>query len=758
MRRAPTLAAGRSYQSRPAMNTTANDSSEIDPADSVLALADVNVHRSTASRRAARGDYVRVKSVQVIDGAEVISELPGVYVRSDATPAQRKQAILANAARIGLYIYKSAILYGDSAIVGGQHKCVLALATFSDIMQSPILVGGVLTIKAHRNPDVIGMRNEVGTIKISDALGTFTAKRFTDEYTFLSAFRKRVDNSTLVPQVSPDIKHRLALRLLGMKEEGDPVQRNPALESRLAFMASKIHITTDMKMVTKELNAYLPATVEPAEQRETRQMRVYWHDRPVGVLSSDGSDWEFAYQPNLNLKLSLSEPVGVQSTRVPNFMGAILPENSRSDEQTLEERMELYTGACRFISNISVHAITENGQQKIVPDVLNARINDFKSPENEFNGQVNPSMRRTLLDPGLLVAARADSMMPRISGMQVKLPCNLDRAGGLDLSIGKSFSHMVKVIGAGNEYSSMCSMEWFGLSIAKEVGIMVEDFAIADIGLSTPALIVERFDVRTDYNDRRYILAEDMWSVLGLRKNKMKYEGDLLDVARVVMQHSTDKASDATQLLCQSMVSWLMLNSDMHLKNLLMIKETLDPSKGFTSVRLSPAYDMMCTQVFPNDPTTAALSIGGNKNHTLHAFVKMGEVMGMSSDLVVNLARHVATRISMANYELAHNLPPVIQRHEKSVSDIQIASGMIDRRCGHLLDECDAYRLDPASLKPAPMNERRSLKDLEEHIEAERRRSAAPIGLGGEGDEAEDPNLFDASDIAPAPRRSRGPR
>lgn len=57
---------------------------------------------------------------------------------------------------------------------------------------------------------------------------------------------------------------------------------------------------------------------------------------------------------------------------------------------------------------------------------------------------------------------------------------------------------------------------------------------------------------------------------------------------KVEFVRSTDKASDGTRLLCESMVSWRMRNIDMHLTYLLMIKETLDPSKGFTIVLLSP--------------------------------------------------------------------------------------------------------------------------------------------------------------------------
>lgn len=722
-----------------------------DPSSAILVLADVNMSRSKVLRRFNKGELIKVHGVQMEDGVEVSNVLPGVYLRSDATPVQRKQAILASAARIGTYIFKSAVLYGDSAVLLGQNKDVLSLASFYDLLRSPMVIGGVLTVKAHRNPDVIGL-TVVENALAADPLGEFKVKRFTEDYTFLCGFRKRVDNSTLIPPVSPEIQLRIAMSLLGLKKGGDAAKRNPDLEQRLLTTAGAIKMTTDKKMIPKYLHSLEAQTAEVAKVHE---LRVFWHDRDVGTLSSDGSSWEFDYLPAVGLKLSLSESTTEATQEVPNFMGAILPENSRSDTESLEDRMELFTGASRFISNISVHPVKDLESVQYVPDVLNARLTEFKADGNEFKGSVAPGMRQTLLDPAMLNSVRHNPAMPRISGMQVKLPCNLDKNGTLDLSVGKSFSHMVKLIGGANEYSSMCSMEWYGLSIAKEVGIMVEDFVIADIGLSTPALIVERFDVRVDYNDKRFILAEDLWSILGLRKNELKYSGDLMDVAKMVMAHSTDKTADATQLIAQSMVSWLIHNSDMHLKNLLMIKETTDPSKGFSSIRLSPAYDMMCTQVFPNDPVSAGIAIGGNRHHSLYGFVKLGEVLGFSSDQVVAMARYVSAKVAMAGATLAENLPPVIARHAKSASDIKISSGLIDERCGKMLDECDAFKLDPVAASVSPASQAPESAEVGSHLEAERRRSSAPMEFT---DAAGAGECFDASDVAPAPRRSRSPR
>lgn len=695
----------------------------------VLQISGLNVTGSTARRRYALGELDRIGN--------------GVYLRKDASPKERKQAVLTNAVRISMLLFPSGVLYGNTAHHLGHDSGAIHLGGAA---ADAVNIEGVLTIRVHQNNDGIALKGQVQNATVVDDFGDLSIKRFSDEYILLSAFRKRADNSEFIPKVSPNVQLAVAHRLLGITAE-EPFATTPqSLEEKLSNMETAFN--KDTKQAIRYLKGFESNAVQVPK---VHHLKVFWHDRPVGSLSSDGNTWEFNYEHGHNLKLSLSEAPGENDHRVPNFMGAILPENSATESETLEERMELYTGACRFISNISVHPVKELGTVRYVPDILNARLSKFMGPESEFKGTVSPQMRETLLSPRMLNNARRNPEMPRISGMQMKLPCNLDRSGSLDLSVNKSFSHMVKLIGDGNEYSSMCSMEWFGLSVVKGVGLSVEDFAIADIGIGAPALVVERFDVREDYNDQNFILAEDLWSILGCRSNKLKYNGDLIHVARAVMDHSTEKSLDATQLLAQSMVSWLILNGDMHLKNLLMIKKTVDPRQGFTSVRLSPAYDMMCTQVFPNDAASAAITIDGNRQHTLHGFIKLGEVMGFSSDQVIQMASYISLRVANIAAELAHNLPPVIASHAKSASDINIATKLIDVRCGAMLDEISSYKAAPEKVRKVRASAVPDLNEVDAHLDAERRRSTTPYGMNGDGDD----ECFDASDVAPATHRAR---
>lgn len=76
-------------------------------------------------------------------------------------------------------------------------------------MLKPMLVGDMLTLKAHRNPDLIGMRSEAGTIGIVDVLWDLTAMRFTAEEPSLSTVRKRMTTPRWFRRFPPTSKHRL---------------------------------------------------------------------------------------------------------------------------------------------------------------------------------------------------------------------------------------------------------------------------------------------------------------------------------------------------------------------------------------------------------------------------------------------------------------------------------------------------------------------------------------------------------------------
>ncbi|CAH2398075.1 HipA domain-containing protein [Mesorhizobium escarrei] len=114
----------------------------------------------------------------------------------------------------------------------------------------------------------------------------------------------------------------------------------------------------------------------------------------------------------------------------------------------------------------------------------------------------------------------------------------------------------------------------------------------------SPALVVERFDVRRGPTDRRYLALEDFCSVLDLPASA-KYDGTIERMARGLRPLSTDPAADIETLFRRAFFAWLIADGDMHLKNLALLKIAESGSKRFDTVRFAPLYDAVTTRVFP---------------------------------------------------------------------------------------------------------------------------------------------------------------
>lgn len=636
----------------------------VNPFDEALYLADFNIEPTRA--------YYGVKTKQL----ERIAA--GVFISTKLTPADRKEVIERNAARITARVVEGAILAGASAYHRAPVGGVMLVTT--PWGGNPINVGGVFTIYQTRSALDVSLNREVEHIEIKDDFGDYTVKRLADEMLILKNFQPQRGRPPAADLNIPDLSAVVERAL--RQYDGDKEQ----LMRRLEALARHHSLTRQLKPAAAFVTGLSTYT---QVAKPVTSLDVYWHKSQIATLSNDGHIWSFDYAPGSKIQLSLSERPGKRS--VPAFMASVLPETGPRANGNLAEQLEAFREAHRYISNITVH---ESGavRPSVILDQLEGELPQFRTQFLEFGGRIDPSLSQTAHDDEFLVRMQSDPNMPRISGMQVKLPTNLSLKGDLSLAIDKSFTHILKVSAGSSYYSTLGSMEWFSLTLARACGLNVEEFALVDLGARGPGLLVERFDIRRDFNDGRHILAEDFWSIAGMQEPKQKYNGELLDVADAILAHSTDSSTDGRRLLAQTMFSWLTYNSDMHLKNLMMLKECINPKEGFTSVRLSPVYDVLCTQVYPGDALSSAISLCGSRNHTLSSFRTLGKKFGMDANEVDRMADHLSVSIPLWAKRVSEKLPGAIKNHQLSVEHIEKACDLFNVRCMMLLDEIDAAR------------------------------------------------------------------
>lgn len=676
--------------------------------DEPLYLKDFNIEAMRAYYGARTG-----KLVQVAKNA---------WVNAELGPDERRDVLVRNAARIATRAVADSILAGSSAFHRGAVEGHILLATPHG--GKPMDVGGAFTIYFTRSQVDVGMNREVEHVEISDDFGTCTVKRMADDMLIIKNFQ---------PQ-----KGRPEATYLNIKDLAEVVERamgahgsREALMKRLGGLVKHhglVVYEAPIKKFVERVGAYTQTA------RPLKAFKVYWHKTPVATLSHDGHLWSFDYEPDVKLQLSVKERPGKRSA--PSFLGSILPEVGAKGDAQMEDKFETFADASRYISNITVHP-TNSKNQDIIVDVLAGELAKHRTEKLEFAGRIDPRFLGEASDDASLCELQEHPSMPRISGMQVKLAAHLDARGGLSSAAGKTFTHILKVP-AGQAYSTLGSMEWYSLTVAKLCGIKTEEFALVDLGARGPGLLAERFDVRRDLNDTRMLLTEDFWSIAGMTEQNQKYKGELMDVADVLLKHSTDSAHDGRHLLAQAIFSWLTCNGDMHLKNLLLLKEARDPRKGFDSIRLSPVYDVLCTQVYPNDAKSSAIGLCGSRLHTLAGFRALGKKFGMPTGEVDAMVNLLSSAIPMYARRIAENLPEAIRKHAPSMEHIEKARDLFDMRCMMMFAELEGAAASKRSSRKSPDVEAQEavesfsaedMTGIEEHVDAERRRSWVPSAL-----------------------------
>ena len=122
---------------------------------------------------------------------------------------------------------------------------------------------------------------------------------------------------------------------------------------------------------------------------------------------------------------------------------------------------------------------------------------------------------------------------------------------------------------------------------------------------------IDRIIPRTGSGNIQLLAMEDFCQ-LEQRASRDKYRGSYERCADVIAAYSSRPGIDMTELFIRIVFSFVIGNSDMHLKNLSLIEKT-PASQQFI---LAPAYDMLpVNMILPDDPEQLGLSLNGKKRN-----------------------------------------------------------------------------------------------------------------------------------------------
>lgn len=156
-----------------------------------------------------------------------------------------------------------------------------------------------------------------------------------------------------------------------------------------------------------------------------------------------------------------------------------------------------------------------------------------------------------------------------------------------------------------SKYESLPENEDLSMHLAEIAKIKTVPHTLIRLSDNSLAYITKRIDRDKKGNK---IAMEDMCQLTN-RLTEYKYKGSYEQIAKIILKYSANPILDIISFFEIILFSYLIGNSDMHLKNF-----SLCNKKG--KHELSPAYDLLSTKmVIPKDLENLALNLNGKKNN-----------------------------------------------------------------------------------------------------------------------------------------------
>lgn len=554
------------------------------------------------------GETINKTRSHYLAGTERLVQLMrGIYVDADD---DIDATVLSHAVRIAQYLYPRAYLSSASAVLLGPTPDGRLYLSGSRVQRTRIRGLEIVQNKAPDHPST-------APAVVADSMGEFPVLVSSLRQRLLEAFRLRSEHAA---SIDGGMRDAIAERLI--QEYGDP----KAAADAVWALARENDWYREGEGAEKYLLRRAPHVA--VRNEAAFELTVAWHGIPLGELAHDGFEWRWTTSND-----APALPPLIRQTmpgRLPPFIVSLLPEGwLESILKDPDDRAILRSGK-RYMSNITI--VENRADLNGLPaDTLTAHLADFTRSGVFVGRYAGPG--RSAIDHDFehrLAQLFDNAETPRLSGVQIKAPMNLSADGVLQPASSLPFTHILKPAGTGG-FESLPIVEWIGLALAQGVGLEVPANALIVMpdGMP-PALLVERFDIRTDPQDRTMLAMEDMCSVLDLAPRD-KYTGTIERVSRAIRPLSTDVDNDLHTLLKRVLLAWLIADGDMHLKNMALLKTSYPGEQAFASVRLAPVYDTLTTRVFPRlEHDRMALKLNGKDERLRRAdFVVVATLAGL---------------------------------------------------------------------------------------------------------------------------------
>ena len=272
---------------------------------------------------------------------------------------------------------------------------------------------------------------------------------------------------------------------------------------------------------------------------------------------------------------------------------------------------------------------------------LGASETDFHAKcSKSFFGKPVPPVLEYSFDQMQDLAAQVIQTQVTIPGVQAKLSLGL-KSG--DTKAQPQKLTLVGVLGnyilkpPSRSYRCLPELEDLSMHMAEDAGIHTVPHTLIRLASGELCYLTKRIDRD---GDTMYHM-EDMCQLTG-RLTEAKYRGSYEQIAKTILQYSTDPVLDAIAFFEQLVFSYLTGNNDMHMKNFSLFK---DPQRGYV---LSPAYDLLASAlVVEKDTEELALTLSGKKRKLKRLdFEKAMLAFRLDKRMIENLFTRLARSVS----------------------------------------------------------------------------------------------------------------
>jgi serine/threonine-protein kinase HipA len=186
-----------------------------------------------------------------------------------------------------------------------------------------------------------------------------------------------------------------------------------------------------------------------------------------------------------------------------------------------------------------------------------------------------------------------------ISGVQPKLSVKLDKKQNMLIPAAEGGEYILKP--QTSTFPNIPENEQCCMDIAEALNIDTPLHCLISLKDKSLAYLVKRFDRIKDVK----IHQEDFTQIL---EQTDKYRGSIEQIGRRLKEISSAPGYDVQLIFERVVLNFIIGNGDAHLKNYSIAHIDKD------NIRLTPAYDIVCSKLVIPDEEDSAITINGKKN------------------------------------------------------------------------------------------------------------------------------------------------